>query len=186
MTDEWITVSEYAMRRKISERQARRQVAALPEDCRTSPEIRPAKVKWCPATSGTMSEETAVLGAIAGNTPPYGPDQGRPGADQWQECPADVRPNVQLVPDVPYVTSDAQYQALTKAFEVLQQQLAAKDRLIDEQAATIRELTSLVDQAQQLHRSDQQERAALKQIEPPRRTWFQMLLAGWKDTRIDQ
>ncbi len=147
-TSEWITVAEYAARRHLSERQARRIVSALPEECRTPPDIRPAKVLWCPAASGE---------------PP------RPGSDQWQECPAHpgespagmrpISPIGPISPISPIPSGDAQYQALAKALEILREQLAAKD-------ATIRELTNLVDQAQWLHSNDQQERFKLRQIAP--------------------
>jgi hypothetical protein len=57
MSDEWITVTEYAKRRHISERQVRRVVSALPEGDRTPPDVRPARVRWRPAMSGKLSEE---------------------------------------------------------------------------------------------------------------------------------
>jgi hypothetical protein len=148
MTDaeEWITVTEYASRRGISERQARRIAAALPDTDRTPPDVRPAKVRWRPAMSGAASEAER---------------------EAPRQSPADVR-----------TTTDPHYEALTAALVALQQQLLAKDRQIEQ-------LQAQVDNEQRL-RILEATRATQGQIEPARRSWFQHLLAAWKDQRIDQ
>jgi hypothetical protein len=66
-TEEWISITEYASRKRISERQARRVFASLPAELKSKPEERPSTILWCvysgkpspglPAESPAMSDE---------------------------------------------------------------------------------------------------------------------------------
>lgn len=204
VSEEWITVSEYALRRRISERQARRIVAFMPDNQRTAPDVRPAKVLWNPVLtehlsgqmSGTSPAESPEGAEYHAERAPIGTDQPRPGADRWQDGPAespagppDVRQDVRQTPE-------AQDQALAKMLEVLQEQLAKKDeqlaekdRLICDQARQIeRLLNAALDTAanEQQLRMVELTRTLQKQIAPPRRSWWQNAIAAWRDPRIEQ
>jgi len=164
-TEEWITITEFALRRHLSERQARRVVSGLPEEDRTAPEVRPAKVRWRPAMSGVMSEECAINAPNEPDSKAIAPDLDAIGQKSVSEVSGDVR-------------RDVQYEVLASMLEVLKEQLHAKDRQIEQ-------LQAQVENEQKLRAMEMQSRPPAL-IAPPRRNWIQNLIASWNDTKVDQ